>query len=584
MLDDGFAARGSAAVLAALITTTALFAYAPAVFGPPFYTKGEPREAVVVATMSRGGDWLLPRRSENELARKPPLFHWLGFVASRICGRLDEGVIRLPSLFASAATVALTTASGAALGGPAVGAAAGAILFTSQQWVVSSVTARVDMVLAACISAALWSFLGAYRARRPWSLGFCVAAALAVLTKGPIGYALPFLITVGFLVCVGDLAYLRTIARAGTVLALSLPAFWYLAAWVRGGNEFFEIVVAENLLRMVDPEAGAVGHTKPIWYYVPALMGGFAPWTLLGPGICSAFWRVRRGYFDERRLFYIVWCAATVAFFSLAGSKRGVYLLPCYPALALLTADLSLGAPARGRIGGHGALVWSGCAAAALMLATAVLAGAQSRGLPALGWLAPWLGPSDAANLRAVAESLQRHETAVSAWATAVVVASAWLITRARAASIAGVIGSMALLAGCTIAFAGATIFRDLAATQSIKPLILAARAKLEPHDPLVFFTGGDDSAGGLYFFQAFQYAAGFYGQRELRVVDDLDELAASEVRVFLTPAPVFAELRRPRPRGGRAPARVRAVMRYTYGGNPKRVPVVLVRMKQRRS
>ena len=71
----------------------------------PFYTKGEPREAVVVWEMAHGGGLVLPLRNGTEIPSKPPFFHWLGLIASQATGGVSELSTRLPSALLSIATV-----------------------------------------------------------------------------------------------------------------------------------------------------------------------------------------------------------------------------------------------------------------------------------------------------------------------------------------------------------------------------------------------------------------------------------------------------------------------------------------------
>ena len=62
-----------------------------------FYTKGEPREAIVALTMIESGNWILPTIGGIDLAYKPPLFHWSIALLSQIFGDISEFASRLPS-------------------------------------------------------------------------------------------------------------------------------------------------------------------------------------------------------------------------------------------------------------------------------------------------------------------------------------------------------------------------------------------------------------------------------------------------------------------------------------------------------
>ena len=94
------------AIAATLIACVAVFA--PAVVGIPLYTKGEPREALVMQTILRTGELALPLRNDGEIPSKPPLFHWIGAAASLPGGEVTETTAKLPSTIASLATIAAT--------------------------------------------------------------------------------------------------------------------------------------------------------------------------------------------------------------------------------------------------------------------------------------------------------------------------------------------------------------------------------------------------------------------------------------------------------------------------------------------
>ena len=109
----------------------------------PFYTKGQPREATVVWEITTHGEWILPLRNGHIIPSKPPLFHWLGALASRLGGEPNELTIRLPSALLAILGVLLTYYTGVALWGVEAGLLAGIILATSFEWFRAATTARV---------------------------------------------------------------------------------------------------------------------------------------------------------------------------------------------------------------------------------------------------------------------------------------------------------------------------------------------------------------------------------------------------------------------------------------------------------
>src|SRR5258705_11649976 len=100
----------------------------------PFYTRGEPREGLVVWEMNSSGNWILPVVNGEYIPFKPPLFHWLALLAGSIFGGIDEFTLRLPSALLAAAGVLMIYRTGARLLGKKAGVVAGSVLLTSGEW------------------------------------------------------------------------------------------------------------------------------------------------------------------------------------------------------------------------------------------------------------------------------------------------------------------------------------------------------------------------------------------------------------------------------------------------------------------
>jgi 4-amino-4-deoxy-L-arabinose transferase-like glycosyltransferase len=302
----------------------------------PIASRGEAREALVVRDVLQHGHWIIAHR-DGTIASKPPLFHWLAAGAASIAG-LHDAVIRLPSVLAAAGLLGLTALLGRRMGGPALGALAAGVLATNPYFWESATEARVDMLFAALIAAALAAFFVWYRDANPAARrALYVVAAAAVLTKGPAGAAIPALAIVLFLAWEGRLADLRTLATPRLVGAtLAVVAGWYVAAYGVAGAEVLHVqVLHENLQRW----AGGSGFAGTL-HQRAKLPGAFAthllPWNLV---LLWSAWRWWRGdAIDSTERFLHAWWIAVVALFATAARTRSVYLLPAYPAIALLAA------------------------------------------------------------------------------------------------------------------------------------------------------------------------------------------------------------------------------------------------------
>src|SRR5262245_7176146 len=96
-----------------------------------FYTRGEPREGLVVREMLATGRWLVPLRPAGELTRKPPLYYWLAAVTLGALPESPERALRLPSALLATAAVLGTWATARAVWGPAAALPAALVLATA---------------------------------------------------------------------------------------------------------------------------------------------------------------------------------------------------------------------------------------------------------------------------------------------------------------------------------------------------------------------------------------------------------------------------------------------------------------------
>jgi 4-amino-4-deoxy-L-arabinose transferase-like glycosyltransferase len=316
----------------ALLVAFCALLYVPGVAVIQLYSRGEAREALALREVVQSGQWVVPMRPDGKLTRKPPLFYWAGMLTSRALPGLPEGALRLPSVLAGTTGVLATALLGSAAIGPmAMGAAL--MLATSIEWIRAATSGRVDMLLSAAMTLVLlgWTARLAGRPARSANLLVALGTALAVLAKGPIGAGFPAAALVLTAFIHRDRALLRLLLPllAGTAAA----ALWYVAAWLSHGRVFLDIVLAENLGRFVDTTAARTGHEHGPLYVLVGLIG-LLPWTPLLPLMASA--GTARPHV---RTLLLAWIVTIVAVVTISASKRSVYLLPIFPAVALLVAN-----------------------------------------------------------------------------------------------------------------------------------------------------------------------------------------------------------------------------------------------------
>jgi len=505
----------------------------------PFYTKGEPREALVVWEMAHGSSLVLPLRNGTEIPSKPPFFHWLGLLASLAVGSVSEFSTRLPSALLAIAAVTATYLFGATTGRIRSGWLAAAALMFSFEWIRAARIARVDMTLTFFLCAALLCFAimqrsGVTRARL-WI--FYTALAVATLGKGPVGIALPVFVILAFAftspltpdaVATGASLPARLLARLRNVLdtvwalrpvqgltaVVVVVGAWYVAAWVIGGNDFFiKHVLKENLFRVIDPDALDTGHEHGPFYMLPNFLVGALPWSLLAPAVAWWLWRMRP--LDATTRYLVVWFLGVIVFYSIPASKRSVYILPAYPAGALLLG-LVLGPGPEGagprRIAG-----WAFSASAVVLAVAGLITLLIALGVPLDRLVAPLLAAKDQQGVHAALLALRANPWIVLGAALVILAGAAATVRSAPGAhwlraSVGFSVALLALYAGVI-----APVERGLAESRSFKPFLAEVRARI--------------GAADLGFFCAFDYGAVFYAQRHLPMLLDEERCRDAALR-----------------------------------------------------
>jgi 4-amino-4-deoxy-L-arabinose transferase-like glycosyltransferase len=311
-------------------------------------THSEVRYVEAGAEMASSGDWVVPHLAYVPYFEKPILTYWAEAAAQLAFGSSPLAA-RVPSIAAALAMLGLTYAFGRAVRGPAFGVGAAALLVASVVFELTGTAVTTDPLFAAFLTAAWYAF---WRHRRApdsaWIWAFWASAGLAVLTKGPLGAALLLASVGAYLVLAGrvrDLLAMRLARGALVVLAINLP--WTIAAWVRDPRyvEFFYL--RQNLRAFAD---GGVNHGGPFWYYVPIVAVALFPFAVVASwALVRETWsaltagraRVRSpdcAPAHHAHLYLVCVVVAPLLVLSAAGSKLSTYVLPLYPAIALLVA------------------------------------------------------------------------------------------------------------------------------------------------------------------------------------------------------------------------------------------------------
>jgi 4-amino-4-deoxy-L-arabinose transferase-like glycosyltransferase len=346
------------------------------------WDEDEPKNAVVGREMFLRGDWIVPTYNEKLSLDKPVLLYWGMIAAYHVLG-VTELAARLPSALAGIGTIVLIFHLGRLLVDSRTGLLASCLTASALMFSILARGATPDSLLIFFITLSLWSFVSGVASRRGGhfcgrfalsypndihdiglplasSLGIYTGIGFAVLAKGPIGIVMPVGILGSFLLffdvkadaqadrtvlgrvkcLLAPRRYLRVLQTLrfgwGLLLVATIALPWYILVALRTHGEWvLGFLGTHNVGRFLAPMEHH--HGLPI-YYLVAIMAGFFPGSVFLP---VSVWEMagklqNEGVERQSAGFLFCWIACFVGFFSLAATKLPNYVVPCYPALAIM--------------------------------------------------------------------------------------------------------------------------------------------------------------------------------------------------------------------------------------------------------
>ncbi|QWE04916.1 glycosyltransferase family 39 protein [Polynucleobacter sp. JS-JIR-II-50] len=300
----------------------------------------EGRYAEIAREMLVTGDWITPRYNGYKYFEKPPLQAWATAAAFQAFG-IGNWQARLWTALTGFLTILLVGFTGARIFNARAGWLAAVVLASSPMWVISGHFNSLDMGLSSFLVAALCSLLLAQTSHnknncRNWMWACWIFMALATLSKGVIGAAIPAMVFIAYSISTWDWKiWTRLRLFSGTILFLAITAPWFVLVAQRN-PEFLEFFfIHEHLQRFTQDDHSRTG---PVYYFAPLLVIGLLPWILQVPGGLAQAWSERRREFSASWLL-VCWFAVIFAFFSMSHSKLPGYIIPVFPALALIIGN-----------------------------------------------------------------------------------------------------------------------------------------------------------------------------------------------------------------------------------------------------
>ena len=372
----------SAARRVALVLAIGLFTLLPGLVSLPVTDRDEARFAQASKQMMETGDLIDIRLQEEPRWKKPAGIYWLQAGSATLLGDGAESDIwayRVPSLVAALLAAIFTGWAARPLVGPQSAALASGLMAAILLVAVEANIAKTDAALMAGAAAVMGALarllLYEWPRTLPVALVFWIGLGVSILIKGPIVPAIAVLaiVWVGFARQEWP-AWRRFHIAIGLPLMLAIVLPWLIAIGIHSDWQFFAKSVGEDMLGKV--AAGQEAHGAPPGYYTISVFGTFWPWAAFLPLALPWAWRMRR---QTVLRFLAGWVVPFWLVLELVPTKLPHYVLPLYPALAILIAAWVTG-PARGA-------VWAGWQRrlSAVLLALPAIAGVGAAiGLPLL--------------------------------------------------------------------------------------------------------------------------------------------------------------------------------------------------------
>ncbi|WP_151446508.1 glycosyltransferase family 39 protein [Lacisediminimonas profundi] len=299
----------------------------------------EGRYAEMAREMLATNDWITPRLNGIKYFEKPPLQNWMNALTFAAFG-LGEWQARLWTGLCGLLGIGLVAYTGRRIFDARTGFYAGVILASSFFWAALSHVNTLDMGLAGMMTISLCALLLAQRedadrrARRNWMLVCWAGMALAVLSKGLIGIVLPGGVLVAYTLVQRDFGlWTRLHLGAGLLVFFAITTPWFVLVSLQNPEFPHFFFIHEHLQRFTSKVHNRAG---PWYYFIPILALGILPWLgVIFQGLLHGWRQQPEGRFNPNRML-LLWAVVIFAFFSVSGSKLPSYIIPIFPALALL--------------------------------------------------------------------------------------------------------------------------------------------------------------------------------------------------------------------------------------------------------
>lgn len=309
----------------------------------PLFIPDEGRYSEVAREMIESHDYITPRVNGVVFLDKPVLYYWFQALSIHLFG-IKEWALRLfPALFGVGGCLA-TYVCGRRLFDRQTGLISSIVLATSPLYFGSAHYANLDLEVAVLISCTLLFFITAIQVKGKSSYYFYMAAyflaALAFLTKGLIAIVFPGIVGLIWIIAMQRWEVFKEMhLRTGILLFFAITMPWYILVQQANPQFLHYFFITQQVTRFLS--AATFNNPTPFWFYLPVVLMGFFPWTaFLIPAIYKSYQRIAKSRLQHgTELYLLLWLFVIFFFFSIPRSKTIGYILPIFPALALIVGN-----------------------------------------------------------------------------------------------------------------------------------------------------------------------------------------------------------------------------------------------------
>lgn len=315
-----------------------LLALSPILIFRDFTPSNELRYLSIADEALREGHFFAFTNHGLPYADKPPLYLWIVMLGKTLLGSHQMWFLSLFSLLPALGCALLMDEWMKKVLSPVYRFTGLWMLMSCGMFLGTAVVLRMDMLMCWFIMLSLYTFYIMYHegtfanGKGRWL--FPLYIFLALFTKGPLGFLIPFCSTLAFLIFHKKYKMISVFWGWRTWLVLLMGCFvWFGMVYQEGGNAYLQ-----NLLvhQTIDRAVNAFTHSKPFYYYFYVVWYCMMPWSLLVGGaiLVSAFngnlWK------DDLNRFFLTVIGCTFIILSFISSKMEIYLIPAYPFIIYL--------------------------------------------------------------------------------------------------------------------------------------------------------------------------------------------------------------------------------------------------------